>query len=188
MTPAANLADTPPRRKSPMRFLLLLLIAALFAASQDHYLMRRLLMRRGGHETVRWETSFSEATARAQREKRPVYLDFAAKWCEPCQEMLAETYKDGDVAHSLNTQFVPVLIDIDKQPELAAHYSVGLIPDGVFLSPDGRQIARSIGFHGPDEFLAIIDKAQASNAKLPPAPHQGFTLPPPAPPAPPLMP
>jgi thiol:disulfide interchange protein len=166
--------------------LILVLLALLFAASQDRFLMRRLLRGPDHGERVQWLSSLDEARVVAARERRPIYVDFFATWCGPCEEMVEGTYRDPDVIRRLNREFVPVMIDIDKQPVMAAQFSVGPIPDGAFLSYDGQPLTRSIGYHDADEFLSILDGALKMQSRLPPLP-KGAKLPPSAArPAPPL--
>lgn len=154
--------------KNRPRFLVFVLIALVFAASQDRNLIRRLFRGPSNGPVIRWSSSLTDAEATARRENKPVFVDFAATWCGPCQNMLQETYRDADVVRRLNSRFVPVLIDIDKQPAIAARFGVGAIPDGAFLAPDGRELIRSIGYHDADEFLDLTDRALKAQAALPP--------------------
>ena len=68
----------------------------------------------------------------------PVLYDFYADWCGPCQSMTATV--DSLVAEGYAVQRV----NIDRQPELAAKYSVQSIPCFVWLE-SGREVDRIIG-------------------------------------------
>lgn len=152
-----------------------LLLTVLFAATQDRFLMRRLAGHVVGTGTVHWRTSLPDAVKEATAAHRPLFLDFSAAWCGPCQEMVRETYKDRDVAQTLNADFVPVLIDIDEHPDLADRYDAGAIPTLVILTPDGKSLQlHSVGFRSADTLLGEIDAAK----KAPPQPIPSSGLPP----------
>ncbi len=53
---------------------------------------------------------------------------------------------------------VPVLIDVDKQPELAAKYGVNALPTVIFLNAKGQLIRKEVGYHDTDEFLKLTDE------------------------------
>ncbi len=164
--------------KIRLRVLLLVFLALAFAVTQDRYLMRRLLRHGAPEGTVHWQTSLDAATVQAAREKKPLFVDFSATWCGPCQDMLQGTYRDPDVAKVLNERFVPVLIDIDKDPTIAARFGVSPIPDQMFIAPDGkRQLLRTIGYHSSDTFLDMTDQALQAEAKLPPLPVENAKFP-----------
>jgi len=155
--------------KNRLRLLLFLLLGLAFAVTQDRYIMRRLMRHGAPNGTVHWQTSFDTAVAQAQREHKPLFLDFSATWCGPCQDMQQTTYRDPDVADILNNKFVPVLIDIDQQKELAARFGVSPIPDEAFVASDGdRELVRTAGYNDADDFLNMTDKALKAFAKLPP--------------------
>ncbi|GIW71272.1 MAG: hypothetical protein KatS3mg102_0814 [Planctomycetota bacterium] len=56
--------------------------------------------------------------AQARAERRPVFIDFTARWCIPCQQMELTTFRDPEVVRELR-RFLPVRIDItdDEQAQ-----------------------------------------------------------------------
>ena len=63
-----------------------------------------------------------EAFDRAAREDKLVLLDSGATWCHWCHVMEHVTYDDPDVAGLINSQFVAVRIDRDRQPDVDARF------------------------------------------------------------------
>src|SRR2546430_2635998 len=83
------------------------------------------------HGPIAWKESLAEAQKIAAKEKKVIFIDFWAEWCGPCKQMLATTYKDKQVV-SRSKQFVPVLINIDNQKEIAKKYNIEAIPTVIF--------------------------------------------------------
>jgi hypothetical protein len=56
--------------------------------------------------------------------------------------MLKTTYQDKAVVER-SKQFVPVLVNFDKQPALVKRYNVGQIPVVLFLDTHGKVLKRA---------------------------------------------
>jgi thiol:disulfide interchange protein len=106
---------------------------------------------------IPWSASLTKARKLAQQQHKPILLDLYAEWCGPCKEMLRTTYKDKQVVARAK-QFVPVLINSDKQPEVAEKYGVDALPTVIFLDANGKLIRKEIGYHDADEFLKLTDE------------------------------
>jgi thiol:disulfide interchange protein len=91
-----------------------------------------------------WRTSLSSALAEAQREGRPVFVDFHAGWCPPCISMAHDVWPDPAVGQLLTERYVAVSIDVDADPERASsRYDVRAIPTILVLAPDGQVLHRA---------------------------------------------
>jgi len=115
------------------------------------------------HGPIPWTESLDGARKVAAKEKKVVMVDFWAEWCGPCKQMLATTYKDKTVVERAK-KFVPVLVNVDKQQNLANKYSVESIPTVLFLDVKGKVLVRSVGYLGREDFLKLMDEA-AKKAK-----------------------
>lgn len=114
--------------------------------------------------SIAWRDSLDKAREIAAKEKKPIFMDFSAEWCGPCQEMLRTTYKDKAVV-ARSSKFVPVLIDVDKQSKLAERYGVQAIPTVVFLNAKGDILRRESGYHTAQEFLKILESMEKGAAQ-----------------------
>jgi len=89
--------------------------------------------------------------------KTPVFVDFYAEWCGPCQmaapvvDKLAEEY-EGKV------QIVKV--NVDEARDIAGEYGVMSIPTAVIIK-NGEEVDRRIGFPGEAGFRAMLEEALA---------------------------
>jgi thiol:disulfide interchange protein len=97
-----------------------------------------------------------DALAEAQREGKPVVLDFFAEWCAPCQRMEKTTFKDEKVI-ALLERFVLVRVDTDKHPDIAVRMAVEGLPDIRFVLPDGKVIKQLRNFQDAESFTSELE-------------------------------
>ncbi|HZO88317.1 MAG TPA: thioredoxin family protein [Chthonomonadaceae bacterium] len=111
-----------------------------------------------GHGPIAWNDSLDSARKIAARDGKVLLVDFYADWCGPCQEMIKTTYQDKRVVQH-SARFVPVLINIDKQPEVARKYNIEAIPTVLFLNASGKVLLQNIGYADGDQFLQLMEQA-----------------------------
>lgn len=101
--------------------------------------------------------SWKEAVAKAQVEKKCIFLDAYASWCGPCKTMDKEVYSDSKVGKYFNEKFIAVKIDMEKGegPELTKRFSsVDGYPSLLFFGSDGHLAKTILGSRPADEFLS----------------------------------
>ncbi len=101
-----------------------------------------------GPADIEWQTSIPVNMA------KPSLLYFTADWCPPCKTMKANAWPDDRVEAVIREQYIPVYIDIDQQPELAAKYGVESIPT-IIVVQDADVVARG-GFGDADMLLRFL--------------------------------
>ena len=94
-----------------------------------------------------------------------VLLDFTADWCGPCQTMRPTIERLRNEGHQVR------IVNIDRDPKLAAKYGVTTIPCFVAVT-NGREVSRQVGATSyahlvsmlgrPDQRAATSNNAQAS--------------------------
>jgi thiol:disulfide interchange protein len=97
-----------------------------------------------------------DALAQAQRESKPVVLDFFAEWSAPCQRMEKNTFKEENVI-ALLERCVLVRLDTDKYPDIAKRMAVEGLPDIRFVLPDGKVIKQLRNFQDAESFTSELE-------------------------------
>lgn len=91
---------------------------------------------------------------------KPVFVDFYADWCGPCQaaapivEKLADEYAD---------QVIVAKLDIDAERDIAVQYGVMSIPT-VLVFKNGEVVDRLVGFAGESGYRRMLDKVAQPTA------------------------
>lgn len=111
-------------------------------------------------EVVTWEHQLEVARGRAQRENKPMLVDFGAAWCAACKELEKVTFSSPLVAPEL-ARFVNVKIDAtnDDDPkvqETLASFKVRGLPTVVLFDSHGKEALRYNDFVPPERFLPAI--------------------------------
>jgi len=108
------------------------------------------------HGPIAWTESLDAAKKKAAKEKKVIFVDFWAPWCGPCKQMLKTTYQDKQVVER-SKQFVPVLINFDKEPGIVKKYNIGAIPVVLFLDANGNVIKKG-AFMDAKTMLKTMDE------------------------------
>ncbi len=87
---------------------------------------------------------YQAGSAAAQDSGQPMLLFFTAEWCHFCHQMAGEAFVHPEVV-GLSNQFVCVLIDADREPEVCQQFSVRGYPTIQFVSPQGSALNRLTG-------------------------------------------
>lgn len=106
---------------------------------------------------VTWRSDLAAALSEARLNHKRVLVDFSASWCPPCIAMKHEVWPDPDVARAIDSGYVPVVVDADRDNGWSARYQVEGIPAVLILDADGRIIKRNDGYlpkAGMVKFLA----------------------------------
>jgi len=108
---------------------------------------------------IAWRSDYAAALDEARRTDRRVLVDFTANWCPSCITMKHEVWPDADIAAAVEAEYVPLRIDVDRQPDVAARYEVSGIPDVLVLDSDGTLLRRAsfLSAGGMQEFLLHRD-------------------------------
>lgn len=89
---------------------------------------------------IHWRDWSRDAFDEASRSNRLVLLDLSAVWCHWCHVMDETTYSDPEIVKTINKDFVPVRVDIDKRPDISERYNRGGFPTTAFLSDLGESV------------------------------------------------
>lgn len=94
------------------------------------------------------ENVFTKALDEGRRKKRPVLLDFSARWCPGCVRYEKEIFPTAEYK-AATKGFVKAVIDTDllENFAVAERYKIKGIPTMIVVDGDGKEIARLVDFH-----------------------------------------
>lgn len=100
--------------------------------------------------------NYEQSLENAKVENKSIVLVFNQKSCSWCEVFKRNTLENQEVIDNLNSKFITVIVDINKNPEVASKYSVYGTPTIIFLDSNANEITRNEGYLPPDEFLEVI--------------------------------
>ena len=109
---------------------------------------------------ITWYEWDEESFEFAETLELPVLLYITAPWCEPCHLMEESTLAAPEVVQTINDDFIPILVDADKRPDVDARYNRGGWPTTAFLNAEA-EVLESHNFLTTDEMLAALRRVKA---------------------------
>ena len=108
-------------------------------------------------EGVVWYTDLEEAKKKSRISGMPILVKFEADWCQPCQ-LLSKELKKTQLVRTLE-QVVPVVINIDKQEDLATRFDVSSIPKVILIDDAETVLADKTGFAPVGDWKTWIEES-----------------------------
>jgi thiol:disulfide interchange protein DsbD len=116
------------------------------------------------HTKATTKAEVARVLTEAQKEDKPVIIDFWAIHCLPCVKMDKETFSNKKVSSVICDRFELVKVDCSKDTaevrKLRKRYKAIQLPTVVILGSDGRVEKRLHGFVGPKELLETLEKVK----------------------------
>lgn len=99
--------------------------------------------------------TWAEIKAKAQKEKKMIFIDAYTTWCGPCKMLDAQTFKNEEVGKYHNTTYINYKMDMEKGegPAFAQEFQVSAYPTMLFFTKDGELAHRLVGFLPAEPFL-----------------------------------
>lgn len=101
-------------------------------------------------------TDIDDAFDASESENRTLMIVFDQDGCVYCDIFKSEVLSDLDVQKVLNDNFTVLLVDVNRNPDIASKYLVYGTPSIVFVDSNGTDIDRIDGCPQADEFLDFI--------------------------------
>lgn len=109
-----------------------------------------------GEHGVHWLTY--KQGVEVQRElKKPMLLFFHLPYCYRCKQMERRVFEDPQVISFINRQFIPVMVDLDKEKQTVKLFEVDYTPTSIFIAPDGSRALREKGVITKSRFERMLE-------------------------------
>jgi len=95
---------------------------------------------------INWETIPGQAQAAAMQSNKPLLVYVGASYCGYCKKLEQTTWSNRGVARMVETNFVPLKLDSQRNADIARQLRVRAFPTVIVLSPDGHLLARNDGY------------------------------------------
>lgn len=104
--------------------------------------------------------SWQEALNEAQKQNKPIMVDFYTTWCGPCKLMTKTTFANTQVGDFADAYFIALKIDCEKGEgiQLAQKYEVFNYPTIAFIDKNGDLLGKEVGYKNVDDFLELMQK------------------------------
>lgn len=101
-------------------------------------------------------TDIDEAFDLSQSENKTLMIVFDQDSCVYCDMFRDDVLSNADIQKELNENYVVLLVDINRNPDIAAKYKVFGTPSLQFIAPDGKELDMIEGYVDASEFSKIL--------------------------------
>lgn len=116
-------------------------------------------------ESISWIEDYQAGIDLAKRQNKPVLLAFYKLHTRFSSDMRNNTYNHPDVKKYVEANFVPILIDVDKQPDITELYNVNYYPSHYIKQPDSEKIfGPRVGYDPPALFINELERLRKEMA------------------------
>ncbi len=107
---------------------------------------------------IEWANDITSIQELTKKSSKNTLVFFTGTWCSPCQIMKREVFADKEVERIINSQVIPVMIDIDNPntKELVKYYKVSATPTTIILDSQGKVLDYAVGKIEKKKFLEML--------------------------------
>jgi len=107
-------------------------------------------------DSINWQPYSSAAFAKAKKSNKMVLLFGKANWCPWCRRMKNETYSDDSIIKLVNSNFIPVMIDIDDDASIADRFDISVVPVNIILTGDYKVVDSKTGYLSVSQLTSFL--------------------------------
>ncbi len=123
-----------------------------------------------GAEAVSWRSNVDAAKIEASEARKLVLVHFYTSSCGPCRTLDENVFSQPQIGEDIERNYVPVKINADDAPALAAAYRVERVPAEIVLNNQGQVVASLSCPQDPSEYAGqlanLADHYRQNNAGL----------------------
>ncbi len=147
-----RIPENPPPAAAGKQYRALLILSFIFLG----FVIFVFLTQR--KESIHWIEDYDTGIRQAERQNKPVLLTFYKAGTRFCEDISQNTYVNPRVIKYVEENFVPIFIDVDKQPDIARRYHVDYYPTHYIKRPDGEKLFGPIlGYKPPTVFISELE-------------------------------
>ena len=117
-------------------------------------------------KNIDWASNLNSARTKALQFDRPILIVFGAEWCAYCKKLERETLSQPQMANYINSRFVPVHLDYDKEKRVAKILEVESLPCSIVLSPQADLLGTIKGYQTPGKLYKHLSEAEQLQARI----------------------
>ena len=103
---------------------------------------------------INWST-YAQAQAQSNGDRK-YFIYFYTDQCPACVMLKKNTFTDKSVIDYVNRNYTPIKINAHNDPKLASQFRIQGVPDLRFLSPEGEDIGRWLGYIESKHLLTLL--------------------------------
>ncbi len=105
-----------------------------------------------GAESVSWRNNLDAAKIEATQAGKLVLLHFYTSSCGPCKMLDANVFSQPQIGDEIERNYVPIKVNAEEYPALAAAYRVERVPAEIVLNNQGNVVASLSCPQNPTEY------------------------------------
>ena len=148
ITPAETVNNSKPaaKKKSNFKWILLIVFIALIA---------KVILAPKEPE-VAW-LDYESGIKIAKEQDKPILIAFYKAGNRFCNDMWGDTYAKQTSINFIEQNFVPIFVDVDKEPNVAKEYDVSYYPTHFIKTPDNKETIKTRrGYDTPGQFKPFL--------------------------------
>jgi thioredoxin-related protein len=113
-------------------------------------------------QEVDWRTDYNAARKEAAARNLPLVLDFGTQNCFWCKKLDSTTFQDATVVGLVNTRFIPLHVDAEREVALTRALRISNYPTLVLAAPDGKILSILEGYIEAARFYDHLQRVLGS--------------------------
>lgn len=111
-------------------------------------------------------TTLEQASEKAKKENKLIFLDCYTSWCGPCKKMARDVFPQEQVGAYMNPKFVSIQIDMESEygAPLAKKLQIQAYPTFVIFNAYAQEIGRFLGGSEAEEFIKSVEEKSKDNS------------------------
>ena len=109
-----------------------------------------------GADAVSWRSNLDAAKIEAGQSGKLVLLHFYTTTCGPCRMLDENVFSQSQIGDAIERNYVPLKVNADEAPALAAAYNIERVPSEIVLTTQGNVIAALSCPQTPTEYAAQL--------------------------------